>query len=419
MPEWGFALSYPRVHGNDSPAVVARPVATMLTSLAYREIADAKVQAFEPPVVQNPGGFRGGPVLEAESDAMLRHTRGGKPIDSFRPDAAYPDRLRGSFIYAGPIYGHFGHFMSEMVHRILPARERGLRLPYLFVSSAGFNPYPGYSDFPEFVKEILAFLEIRPQDVKVINRNTIVEKLHILEAASDLGGSPKPGYLEALRKFSTARLDAMHGATGRPAKLYVSRSALAPQGLMLGEAYFEQHLAREGFTIFRPEEMRFTPQMDHYRKAEILVFAEGSACHGTELMGTGMMQRTFIMPRRRQQVPFQHIIEPRSAAFTPIIGCVEYLGTASAHPQRGIPLAHIGASWINVEPTVAFFRKQGLADLPDLTERGYVTAAEADFQRYLEFQARPGGAWNQGFADALKAAFLRKKAGLATGVPDS
>ncbi len=191
--------------------------------------------------------------------------------------------------------------------------------------------------------------------------------------------------------------------------LYVSRSALEPQGNILGEIYFEQHLEREGFTVFRPEEFRFTSQMDHYRKAKIVIFPEGSACHGTELMGTNMMGRTFIVPRRRGQMHiFQRVVEPRSACFKAIDGCVEYLGTASADRRNGTPLSHIGVSWIDIESTVAFFRSHGLALLRTISEKDYAEAAEIDFQRYLTFQARPGAAWNEEYAADLKATFAQK-----------
>ena len=116
------------------------------------------------------------------------------------------------------------------------------------MNSPGRNPYPSYGDFPDFVKEALAFLGVLPRDVRVVNCNTIVETLHVIEAGSDLYGGPKPGYLEALSKYCGPRLDARHGTVSRPRRLYVSRSALKPQGMILGEAWFEQHLEREGFT---------------------------------------------------------------------------------------------------------------------------------------------------------------------------
>lgn len=379
--------------------------------LEYRVVQNAKVQSFEPPIVRFPDGFRGGLVLTGNADDKLRHTRAGKPVDSFRESAEYAKTLAGSYIYAGPIYGHFGHFIAEMVHRIVPARALGLKHPILFVSSHGWNPTPSYEHFPHYVKEILAFLDVRPQDVRVVSENTIVETLHVVEPGSDLGGGPKPGYLDMLRDFSASRLDHLHGATARPEKIYVSRSALVPEGSILGERYLERELEAEGFHIMRPEELRFTPQMDFYRKAKVIVFPEGSACHGTELLGAGMMNDTFILPRREGQThTFQRIIEPRAASFK-VAGGVKYLGTASAHPRTGTPLTHIGVSWVDVDALAASFRELGLASLPNISRALYAESAEADFQRYLDFQARPGSAWDEDFASKVKEAFASSRRG--------
>jgi hypothetical protein len=379
-------------------------------TLQYRKIDNAKVQAYLPPIVQYPDGFRGGPVLLDEADALLRHTRGRKPVDSFRDEAAYNARLAGEYSYAGPIYGHFGHFMAEMVHRILPIKQRKLECPFVFVTSQDWTPHPTYEHFPDFCKEILSFLEVQGNQVRVIGQNTIVETLHIVEAGSDLSGGAKPGYSELLRDYSRDRLDKIHGRTRRPNKIYVSRSALEPQGFILGETYFESQLEREGYTIFRPEEFRVTPQMDYYRKADIAIFPEGSACHGTELLGEGMMSQTFVLPRRDgwSATKFGEVLAPRSKSTEVMNGCVTYLGTASAHPRVGTPLYHIGASWLEVDQVVAFFRQRSLAKLPDISVRAYAEAAEEDFNRYLAFQARPGAAWNDVYACEVMETFRKK-----------
>ena len=384
-----------------------------LEQLAYRRIPQARVQVFDWPVVgRGPRGFRGGPVLTDAADAPLRHTRGRRPVDSFRPDEDYADTLPGQYVYAGPVYGHFGHYMAEFAPRIAAARMRGLHHPLLFVSSQGANPYPTYSDFPDFVKEFLAFLDIQPRDVKVINRNTIVEVLHMTEAGSNLAGGPKPGYVEALTAFCAPKLDALHGDTRRPRKLYVSRSALRPQGMLLGEAWFEEQLERDGFTVFRPEEWRFSPQLDHYRKAEIVVFPEGSACHGTELLGAGMMRRSVLLPRRddREAAKFARIVAPRSQDFVTLTGCTEYLGTAISLKTSGVPDPNRGVARLHLDRTIAAFRTHGLADLEGLSAETYRAAAEADLRRYLDYQSRTSVRFDEARARALSDAFAHRAA---------
>ena len=52
--------------------------------LPGRHYADIVCMAFRPPLVGAPGvGFHGGPVLTADADRYLRHTRYGEPVDWF------------------------------------------------------------------------------------------------------------------------------------------------------------------------------------------------------------------------------------------------------------------------------------------------------------------------------------------------
>lgn len=81
-------------------------VTSVTRVLAYRAVDKARVQAYEAPIVRWPDGFRGGPVLEDEHDAPLRHTRAGKPVDSFTAGQTFDFVLKGEYVYSGPIYGN-------------------------------------------------------------------------------------------------------------------------------------------------------------------------------------------------------------------------------------------------------------------------------------------------------------------------
>jgi hypothetical protein len=372
-------------------------------SLMYRILENAKIQAYDPPIVRAPQGFIGGLVLESENDAALRHTRAHKAIDLFRENEIYERRLPGEYAYAGPIYGHFGHFMAEMVHRIVPSLRNNPDLPFIFVSTKGWDPHPNYAQFPEFVKNILSFLNIAASRVRVVSQNTIVERLHVFESGSDLVGGPKPGYTDMLREFSLSRLKELYGRISRPRKIYVSRSALVPQGMILGESYFEDQLAKDGFTVLRPEEISFTAQIDYYHKAETIIFPEGSACHGTELLGSRMMNDVHLFPRRRGQLaPFVKILSPRSKNITIMEDCVEYLGTASVRREDGMPLSHLGVSGLTVDKMLRYLRKHGLADLARFSVSSYTERVQQDLISYREYQSRPGAPYNEIFYSELE-----------------
>ena len=98
----------------------------------------------------------------------------------------------------------------------------------------------------------------------------------------------------------------------------MSRSALPGTGL-LGERYVEQVLAQAGFNVIRPETMSLLDQMRAYRAAEVVVFAEGSACHGVELLGTEMLGTAIMLARREDHMEvFRRVLQPRSRRYVPI-----------------------------------------------------------------------------------------------------
>ena len=63
-----------------------------------------------------------------------------------------------------------------------------------------------------------------------------------------------------------------------------------------GEAYLEQVLERIGIGVIRPEKFSIAEQMATYRAAQTLMFAEGSALHGAQLLGRALGDVVAICP---------------------------------------------------------------------------------------------------------------------------
>lgn len=354
----------------------------MRSDIGYICLEDARVQAFQHPLIDFPNAFRGGPVLETPELQSFRHHRGWSTFDHFAPDAAYPDRLDGDYVYAGPLFDHFGHFISEMAHRIIPAHTRALGHKFLFVTTEVGGASTDLLDIAPFVRDILSFLRINSENAVVVNRNTVVERLHLFDQGARLAGPAKLAYLDEVREFSTARLDELCGDAPRPRKLYVSRSALPKLGSLLGERYVEGELAREGFAVYRPELDPFVVQMDHYRKADIVVFAEGSAVHGTELLGSRMMGETFLIPRSPQAHIFDRVLEPRSRRYARL-DVSRYVGTAIYEPGSGSPSFHRGASLLRPRALPQTFRKEGIANMPTFSLAAHAKAVARDLVGYF------------------------------------
>jgi tetratricopeptide (TPR) repeat protein len=356
--------------------------------LDHRTFDHLRVEAFRPPLFPN---FPGGPVLLDPAFAHFRHKRADRPSDTFDPQASFDKYLEGDWAYFGIKYPHhFGHIMAEMVHRIIPSK---IFFPdvnqYLLVTTIDDDDILGHESLGKTYHEILDFCEIDPNSIRIINSNTVVEHLSICEQGANLEGHPMPWYLEALRDFSTRRLNQIHARRSRHGKVYVSKSKIPHGGKILGERYIEELLTKEGFFIFYPEEAPFSVQMDVYRKAEELVFSEGSAFHGTEFLGRKMLHRTSLVVRRRDASDvFARVLQPRSKQFEMFLETF-LLGTIFVGRETRFPHSEFAVSLLDLDRFVTFFRDHQLARLDGLDVRRYFDAAETDLKAYFSYQMPP------------------------------
>jgi hypothetical protein len=373
---------------------------------AHRSIANARVQAFTKLVGAPGNAFIGGPVLDDPADARLRHSHWRVPFDGTNQDAEYLQFLDGEWNYVGPVYGHFGHVMAEMVHRILPAMQKFKCRNWLAVTHAG--GHVTYADLPAVYRSVLIFFDIGPDNLKVINRNTVVSTLNIVEQGSDLGGGPKPGYLDMLAAFSHPKLDQILPRPPVNRKVYVSRSKIPHGGSFLGERYIETLLADEGFDIFHPEDWLLSTQMLRYRHADLLVFPEGSACHGVELLGAHSLGRVYVLMRRAShRGTFTAILGPRASRLATTTE-MPYLGTVRLHPEDKRLLTEVGVSVFDLDHLVGFLRSHGIAELSTLDPAAYFDAAAADLEAYFQYslEAKSPVVGPEGF-EAIRAELAR------------
>lgn len=85
-------------------------------------------------------------------------------------------------------------------------------------------------------------------------------------------------------------------------KLYVTRSGLGKSaGRFVLENLLEQYLVAEGYQVIAPETLDLGAQIDLYRRAGSLVFAEGSALHLYGLMARPEQRAALI--KRRMALP--------------------------------------------------------------------------------------------------------------------
>lgn len=350
-------------------------------------VENAPIQAFRHPLVAPRGeGFRGGFVADPElcggQGSRLRQTRFRTPIDTFDPEARYDQTLDGDYAFAGMTYHHFGHVMSELVHRILLSRD-AVRdgASWLFVHALG--QHTKLQEMPRYITDIYRFLGIDPARAIVVNEHSVARRLFVSEQGSDIGGGAKPGYLALIEQHSRGRLDEAFGNTPRPGKVYVARTEVT--GGFLGERYVEKVFERAGFYVMRPQNLPFMEQSDIYRKAEVVIFPEGSAVHGTELLWEGAIKRAILVNRHGHEFPsFEVVLRPRSRRLHSFranryVASLGFLrpGAADGHPN-------VGVAYFDLEAMAALLKAEGIAKLEAIDQRAYREAVERDVALYVQ-----------------------------------
>lgn len=336
--------------------------------------------AWQDPLVGPPSvGFRGGPIILNDEWQALRHTRYGYPADTFNLETAITEKLPGRYLYAGPAYDHFGHVMSEMVHRLLPSAECMENRCLLMIAPLGDEKTTGFDALPRFFQEVLGFFAIDPARIVIINQDLIVEELTIFEQGSDFGGGPKPGYLELLAGFTERLLGKKRRAAEGSEKLYVSRSSLPGGGGFLGESYIEELLSAHGFHILKPEKLPLIEQMVLYRNADLVVFPEGSAVHGVELLGAGDLKRVVFIPRRDDHIDiFARVLGPRASEFI-ALPLTHAMGTLLNR------WSHVTISILDFEGLFATLREREFLGEVAVDVDRFVDTCELDFMRHIRY----------------------------------
>ena len=330
--------------------------------------------------------FIGGPALFDDAAlAQFRHHKFGAPADHPATDAEACAELDGEYCYGGIFYPfHFGHFLTECAHRILPSKILFDCERFLFVYGQHV-PFSA-SQIPAWLGDMLRFLDVHPEQITILSEDARVEQLHVAPQGTHLYGSPLPGYLEMLAEFNDRRFtgwDLSH----LPKKIYISRSHIPHGGNFLGEAYIEQLLTDAGFTIIHPQEHGFEAQLQFYLAADDIIFCEGSACHGCEFFGPERMNRVFLIGKR-EVGNYRRVLAPRSREFHVQSGN-HYIGHPLFHDAQFI--SSTGVHMYDLGSLLGFLNLHSLLLQQNFSISAYAACVISDFDVYLDYYIKKQG----------------------------
>ncbi len=176
--------------------------------------------------------------------------------------------LTGSYIYAGLLFSHFGHFLLESLARLWFIKQNP-STPLLWVAAHK------QTALNSFQQELLKLLDIK-NPVHILTEQSEVEKLIVPEAGYMLSTIFTPEQRDALRVCAQVPLK-------RGKKVWLSRSNLK-RARILNEPALERILKAEGWLIYHPEEHSIRDQLHCVHNAEHVAGIIGSSHHLLLLM---------------------------------------------------------------------------------------------------------------------------------------
>lgn len=183
-------------------------------------------------------------------------------------------KRRGTWIYGGLLYNHFGHGLLESTARLWARDFAPEAKGVLFLLKKKVS-WPERYIRP--MRPMLAMFGGAFGRIKPVVEPTRVERLVVAPQAFGTGdmiaGSPE--FRDHIHRLLAGRV-VPEGAE----KVYISRSRLySKRGRYLAEDQIEAHLTAEGYRIFHPQNHSLEQQAAQYAAARVVISSDSSALH--------------------------------------------------------------------------------------------------------------------------------------------
>lgn len=249
-------------------------------------------------------------------------------------DQKFNNHICGRWFYGGILFAHFGHFMTESVHRILEFKEFGDSVEGIIFQKA---PYKGSISFDplsfNYIREVFeSFFRINLDKVKFLEAPTTVDDLAFRPQSHQLGQAPNEEYLSRLDALESFYADtALNENLETYDKLYLSRRKYLSFGRTLGMGSVEKELEQNGFFILCPEEVPLSSQIHLLRNAKQVVAEAGSAIHLLDLLGPKNLRLDILSRRGRDGSYWKNLYDRRVthvSVFDSVLPIHHYVGQA-------------------------------------------------------------------------------------------
>lgn len=212
----------------------------------------------------------------------------------------------GDYLYAGPLFPHFGHVLTESIHRLYAYSNKkydGVVFTSAWMSQNGIEKI----SIPKYLSEILSLFRIPVDKCIIVKSPSVFENIDFFEPGSSLQNGPKSWYLDILPSFEPL----VSSKSNLPSKIFIGRNHMMENGTVLGEGYIFRELLKNGFCYICPEHHSIEEQYSLIKSAKEIVFTEGSAIYASELISE-WNSAVYMLPRRNYDSYFRPHIQPKT-----------------------------------------------------------------------------------------------------------
>jgi hypothetical protein len=254
-------------------------------------------------------------------------------------------RLDGAWYYGGILYPHFGHFMTESVHRLrgyIEHAERYTGVIFLKTPQLGTFDYDPL-DFPHVCDTLFDYFSLSKDDVFICDTPLEIESLTSVPQQSQLGIPISADYLNFLGQLQVRYVAKFMAEEDRPAtpdRVFISRRRYLSAGRALGMRAVEEVYEENGYEVFEPERWPLTVQVTTVSQASNVACEAGSAIHLLDIMGKLNIDLTVLSRRGLDRTYWYNLYRPRvkrMIVFDAVFPIVDY--TMTPH-DRGHSLIH-------------------------------------------------------------------------------
>ncbi|MEI6096751.1 MAG: glycosyltransferase 61 family protein [Alphaproteobacteria bacterium] len=327
----------------------------------------------------------GGPVWPRfHRQTTARFMQGGVYVDRPVVPSGLPLQvIERPCVWGGYAIPHFGHLVADHMTRVLEGRVTRPDDLFLFLN----RPGEPVETMPDYIWQVMDWYGLARAQVHMVTVPVLARELRCYPQAEPFGsGPPSADYLSLLAENARQR-----GLQPQPADLvYVGRVGMLAlgKGGLAGEAYLTDVLKGLGVQVLDPAQASLTEQLAAYAGAKVLVFAEGSAMHGRQLLGR-LEQQIVVLNRRKGARLAEAALVARCDQVTYVEASGQTIGMGTldtlTHSAQGLSL-------LDLDAVFASFARFGV-DLQGVFDPvAFAAAVVKDAESWLYAQAFTLGA---------------------------